>query len=270
MKVIFNALLIVAACAAVFFSFNHSSKFAKEQEARLSAVNENKTVTANAEATEANIDETQGILKEAQDQQQLLTQSISTLKSTESSLKRDMAEVEATIKQQDEELASVEQTIQQVKDSLKNLGGGDITMENLGDKIAEIEADNAAKQKQIEELESNADASEKRIASSKSESQRLTEKAVDRSARIARNATEARVTAVNQEWGFVVIGAGSNSGFAPQTRLLVQRDGRLIGRVKPSSVESTQTIADIDLDSISPGVRIQPGDRVILATPASN
>jgi hypothetical protein len=81
---------------------------------------------------------------------------------------------------------------------------------------------------------------------------------------------EARVTAVNHDWGFLVIGAGSNSGFSPQTSLLVKRDGRLIGKVNPSAIEPTQTIAEIDLKALAPGVRIQPGDSVILAKPAGN
>ena len=50
----------------------------------------------------------------------------------------------------------------------------------------------------------------------------------------------------------------------------MKRDGRLIGKVNPSAIEQTQTIAEIDLKTLSPGVRIQPGDAVILAKPASN
>ena len=82
--------------------------------------------------------------------------------------------------------------------------------------------------------------------------------------RIGRNAMEAVVTAVNQDWGFLVIGAGSNSGFSPQTSMLVMRDGRLIARVRPSSIEPNQTIAEIDFKSMPRG-RIQPGDRVMLS-----
>jgi hypothetical protein len=93
---------------------------------------------------------------------------------------------------------------------------------------------------------------------------------VERSSRIGRNVMDAVVTAVNQDWGFLVIGAGSNSGFTPQTDLLVERDGRKIGRVRPSSIEATQTIAEIDLESLASGVRLQPGDRVILAQPVAN
>ena len=75
------------------------------------------------------------------------------------------------------------------------------------------------------------------------------------------------VTAVDQDWGFLVIGAGSNSGFSPQTGLLVTRDGHLIGRVRPSSIEPNQTIAEIDFKSIAAGARIMPGDRVMLGKP---
>ena len=63
----------------------------------------------------------------------------------------------------------------------------------------------------------------------------------------------------------VVIGAGTKTGFTPQTTLLVKRDGKLIGKVRPTAIEPTQTIADIVTDSMAPGVRLQPGDRVILA-----
>ena len=93
---------------------------------------------------------------------------------------------------------------------------------------------------------------------------------VERSSRISGNAMEAVVTAVNQDWGFLVIGAGSNSGFTPQTSLIVQRDGRMIGRIRPSSIEPTQTIAEIDFNSLASGVRLQPGDRVMLAKPNTN
>ena len=76
---------------------------------------------------------------------------------------------------------------------------------------------------------------------------------------------ESVITAVDQNWGFVVIGAGAKTGFTPQTVLLVKRDGKLIGKVRPTAIEPTQTIADIVTDSMAPGVRLQPGDRVILA-----
>ena len=170
---------------------------------------------------------------------------------------------------QEEEFAQLDKALEEVNEILKSLGGG-VTLDTLSDKIKEIEDDKIAKQKKLEELETLGGAAEKALVVSRSELDRLAKRMVERSARIGKNSMEAVVTAVNQDWGFLVIGAGSNSGFTPQTSLLVERDGRSIGRVRPSSIEPTQTIAEIDLKSLSAGVRLQPGDRVILATPASN
>ena len=111
---------------------------------------------------------------------------------------------------------------------------------------------------------------EQLLAKNNDELDRLVKRKVDRDARIGRNSMESVITAVNQDWGFLVIGAGSNSGFTPQTSLVVERDGRFIGRVRPSAIEATQTIAEIDFSSLANGVLLQPGDRVILATPTSN
>ena len=113
-------------------------------------------------------------------------------------------------------------------------------------------------------------AAEKLLEKNRAEVDRLVKRDIERNSRIGRNSMESVVTAVNQDWGFLVIGAGSNSGFTPQTSLIVERDGRLIGRVRPSSIEPTQTIAEIDFNSLASGVRMQPGDRVILAKPTSN
>ena len=98
----------------------------------------------------------------------------------------------------------------------------------------------------LDELETLVGSSEKMLAGSRADFDRLVKRDIERNSRIGRNSMEAVVTAVNQDWGFIVIGAGSNSGFTPQTSLIVQRDGRLIGRVRPSSIEPTQTIAEID------------------------
>ena len=125
-------------------------------------------------------------------------------------------------------------------------------------------------QAKLDELETLVGSGEKALAARRSEIDTLMRRDIQRSARIARNSMEAVITAVNQDWGFLVIGAGANSGFTPQTSLLVQRDGQLVGRVTPSAIEPTQTIAEIDFDSLPAGARIQPGDRVILAKPNAN
>jgi FKBP-type peptidyl-prolyl cis-trans isomerase len=147
---------------------------------------------------------------------------------------------------------------------------GEVNIDTLAGIIGQIEEDKKAREKKLEELETLVAAAEKKLAQNNSDADRLTQRKLERNNRISRNAMEAVITAVEQGWGFVVIGAGSNTGFTPQTSLLVKRDGKLIGRVRPSSIEPNQTIAEIDQESLVLGVRLQPGDRVILARPATN
>ncbi|GAA5128727.1 hypothetical protein JIN84_02360 [Luteolibacter yonseiensis] len=269
MKATFYVVAILAACGAAFFSFNQSNKFKSINKVHDEAVSSHATATAELTTTDKAITEEKAVIAAAQEKQGLLTQSVSSLKSTETSLKSESVKLDADLKTQEAEFAQVQVALDQVKKALETIGG-DVTIETLPGKIQEIEDDKTAKTKKLEELTTLADGAEKNLVNSRAELDRLAKRLVERNSRIGRNSMEAVVTAVNQDWGFLVIGAGSNSGFSPQTTLLVERDGQKIGRVRPSSIEPTQTIAEIDLESLSAGVRVQPGDRVILAEPASN
>jgi hypothetical protein len=148
--------------------------------------------------------------------------------------------------------------------------GGDVTVDNIGEKIKEFENRKSEQQTKLEELETLTTAAEKAFTTNRAELDRLMKRDLERISRIASGTTESVISAVNQDWGFLVIGAGSNSGFTPQTSLIVHRDGKALGRVRPSSIEPTQTIAEIDFDTLATGVRLQPGDRVMLAKPSGN
>lgn len=269
MKAILYIVAIVAACGAAVLSFTHSNKFKALEIDRLGTISTNKETTASADAADTEIKKEKALLAASQEKQELLTQSVSSLKSTGSSITTKIAQLKEDLTGQDEEFAQLNKALDEVNVILADLGGG-VTLDTLPEKIQEIEDDKKAKQIKLEELEVLITGSEKTLASSRAELDRLAKRMVERNSRISRNAMGAVVTAVNQDWGFLVIGAGANSGFTPQTSLLVERDGRRIGQVRPSSIEATQTIAEIDLESLAAGVRIQPGDRVILAKPSTN
>ncbi len=269
MKAILYVVAILASCGAAFFSFSHSKKFADLEKLRIETIATNKQVMADAEVAEKKIRDEKARLAASKGRRADLEQSVSQLKSTGSGLASDIRKLDADITSQTEEFAQLEKALEEVNKILAGLGEN-VTLDSLPAKIQQIEDDKTAKQKALEELETVVSAAEKDLATKRSELDRLAKRMIERSARIGRNAMQAVVTAVNQDWGFVVIGAGSNSGFTPQTSLIVERDGRKIGRVRPSSIEPTQTIAEIDLESSVSGVRIQPGDRVILADPVTN
>ncbi len=269
MKAILYVVAIIAALGAVYFTLDHTKKFEALQTVRRETIATNKKTSADADVTENKLKHEKEVLVTSTSRREELTQSITTLKSTGSTLKRQVDELDATLAAQDAEFAELKKTLEEVNKILKDLGGN-VTLESLPDKIKEIEADKKSRQDKLEELQTLVAAAEKLLEKNRAEVDRLMKRDMERNSHIGRNSMESVVTAVNQDWGFLVIGAGSNSGFTPQTSLIVQRNGRLIGRVHPSAIEPTQTIAEIDFNSLATGVRLQPGDRVILSKPATN
>lgn len=268
-KPILYVVALLAIGAGAYYTLEHTRLFEDLQAERLKTIEDNKTTSAFADGKEKELKDERAVLAEAESQKVLLTESIRALQSAGGLLERDVAELDVTLSAQKEEFEILEKAMEEVGVILADLGE-DINFDNLPEKIAQVEEDKKQRIAKLEELETLVSAAESLLTKNKGELERLVQRKVARDSRIGRNAMESVITAVNQDWGFLVIGAGSNSGFTPQTSLLVQRDGRMIGRVRPSSIEPTQTIAEIDYSSLAIGVRFQPGDRVILEKPISN
>ncbi len=269
MKIAFHILAIIACGVAIYFSLSHKEKFKKQQDVRLLTIATNRSVVASTEAANTEIKRERELLAVSVERRDTLDASVQALTSKGNTLKAEVDELDTELVAQKVELDGLQKILEEVRTILAGLGE-EVDIDTLPDRIKSLQDERDMRQEKKDELEVLVTGAEKSVAAKQAENQRLFERKTARNARISRNATEAVVTAVDQNWGFLVIGAGSNSGFTPQTDLLVKRDGRLIGRVKPSAIEPTQTIAEIDFDSLSPGVRIQPGDRVMLANPAAN
>jgi len=269
MKAILYAIAILVFGVAIYFTLEHTRKFEELEEVRLKTNADNRAVTASAEAKESELRKLNEDLAEAKQRRVEASTSLELANTDGSRLEREVSALDNTIRAQNAELAEINAELDALRVTLGGLGE-DITFENLPDRVQQVQEELESLQGRHEELTTLIGGAEKALATKRDEIDRLTRREVQRSARIGRNSTEAVVTAVNQDWGFLVIGAGSNSGFAPQTSLLVTRDGRLVGRVNPTAIEPTQTIAEIDFESLPVGARIQPGDRVILTQPTAN
>jgi hypothetical protein len=58
-------------------------------------------------------------------------------------------------------------------------------------------------------------------------------------------AAKGNVVAVDPKYDFVILSIGSDQGLVPNARLLVNRDGKLIGQVKVTSVQPGRAIANV-------------------------
>lgn len=269
MKAVLYIVLIVVSGGAAVFSVMSSKKFDAATESRLEVVAANKKVTEEAAATDKKIKDEKPKLIAIGEKRELLTQSVDAVKSARKSLATDLDKLKTDEEAQNDEFDQHEKSIAEINSILAGLGG-DVGLDTLPQKIKQLQEDKRTKQAKFEELEVLIGGADKSLATNQVEMDRLTKRVTDRNNRIKHNSVEAVVTAVNQDWGFLLIGAGSKSGFTTQTNLLVQRDGRLIGRVRPSAIEPAQTVAEIDLKALATGVRLLPGDHVILAKPEAN
>jgi cell shape-determining protein MreC len=88
--------------------------------------------------------------------------------------------------------------------------------------------------------------------------------------KVMRNGLEGKILAVNPSWNFVVISLGDRNGVENNSELLINRGGQLIGKVRITTVEPSTSVADIVVNSIRPGLSVQPGDTVIFKGPESD
>ena len=73
------------------------------------------------------------------------------------------------------------------------------------------------------------------------------------------------VRAVDHNWNFVVLDLGDRQGVVNNAEMIVTRGGTLVGKLRVTSVEPGQSIADILPNSVPPGISVERGDRVIYA-----
>ena len=71
------------------------------------------------------------------------------------------------------------------------------------------------------------------------------------------------IVAVDPKYDFVILDIGGNQGLEPGAKLLVNRDGRLIGQLRITSVEPNRAIANVLPEWKQEGVEIMEGDQVI-------
>jgi len=273
MKAIFYVLALLAIAAGAYFSYDNMSKFEKQVETTKQYKDQDDTVLANIAKRKKELETATDENTAAKEALNLVNANIDKLNSDQSSLKRELGEIEATLEEQEATLEAARQGFANAKKAIEALGlpiDGEINAANIKEVIGKLNDQKKELTAELQDLDELNEGLREDIADNRSEIARLADRKAERSARFRRNAMESVITAVNNEWGFVVIGAGTSSGFKPETRLLVKRGGRAIAEVAPSSIEASQTIAEIDYDTVAPGVMLQPGDRVILAQPATN
>lgn len=265
MKSLFYALSVVAIAAAGYFGWEVKNKLGQQILDRDELVQVNKNLSND-------IDQREGLRKEKEDALGVSKDELALARSGLEAAKSNFGGFESTLEKVDESLKTAtaeEAEVEKIKDSIVALFPGtpieDVPQVYEG--LVKQQKDLTAEAEKLEDEMKNL---KERVTRGKADIVRVQGKIGESKERVATNTFQATITGVSGEWGFVTIGAGEKSGLASDSRLLVQRNGRLIGKLEVSKLEVNRALAEIVPDSMRPGVVLQRGDQVILETTRSN
>jgi myosin heavy subunit len=165
----------------------------------------------------------------------------------------------AAINKEIEEIVAKKQAMQEVLNS--KVGGG--TPEELLAKNEALKKENDAKVEEIDQITKEADVAKKASIESDNLVARLKQQQATRAKAITLASRSGTVSAVNPDFGFVIVNFGQNQGVSSESRLLVKRGNQLIGKLNIVQIEGNTTVADIAVKSLTPGFSVEPGDEVV-------
>ena len=222
------------------------------------------------------------------DSKQALTTTQSTLSIAKSDLKKSQEELTAAVAKADEATKEVATQKGQMDDLTKKIADAAKDIEEKTGTIAVLEKkikdmgptppgpntdeDPVTKvlKGEIEKLKTEVAESKALIDSVTTQKKELGDKMAslerykkDHETGLQRQGVTGRILAVNGGWNFVVLSVGDKQGAAMNGTMIVLRGGEPIAKARITSVEASQSIADILPGSVRKGVTVQPGDTVV-------
>jgi hypothetical protein len=142
----------------------------------------------------------------------------------------------------------------------------DMKPETMVEQINGMKKATAEYQAEVEMKRKEVEAEETKMVDARRALDEVVRKIEDRKKSFDRNSLNARIVAVNADWGFVVVNAGKSVGITDATKLLVTRGGQTVGKLNIVSIQGERTVANIVPETLTAGMSVSPGDQVILET----
>ena len=267
MKTIFYILSVLVIGAAAFYSLENSKKLQNEIDVYTETRDTKRNVEDTISDTEKVLADTEGQLETAKSLNADLINEMENMKSREAAYNRTKEEEQVKIDEANDRLEQLAEIKAKID---KALEGVDIAWPQIPSEIKRLQELRKKKGDDLDLLNGLIAKLTKEVADKQASNERESDRLTKIRTKIAQNAKVGAITSVNSTWGFVIVNLGTNnSNVTDQSKLLVTRNGRLLGRLTPHSVEKNQTVCDLNARDINPGVRIQPGDQVTLADSSS-
>ncbi len=154
---------------------------------------------------------------------------------------------------------------QKIQDELASFNFSD--PQEIIDRKEEVDTKNKELVASNDEMNTLVEGAAKKAGTLENELGVLQKRQAEYRQKLINNGKQYQIVAVDPQWGFVIVNAGEDNMITPQTVLLVSREGKSIAKLKITSLEKRQTVADIVEGSLAEGNRLQVGDQVILLKP---
>jgi hypothetical protein len=229
-----------------------------------------RTEVTDFDAAQLELDKTTERLVATQDKLDTTNNSIATVESEIGTLETDL---KTTIAKTSEVDLKDRELSDELEGMLGQIAELDVIKAKMGN-IEEFKADLAGKNAELVAVKQSILSAENalNIANDKVKQQQgtiadYTELQRDQVSGIIRRPMRVPIREVYGEYGFVVLGAGDNSGIVPKATMVVMRGGTNICTVTVASVDPSYSVASIDVGTLAEGEVIMAGDVVLPLKP---
>jgi hypothetical protein len=187
------------------------------------------------------------------------TSKMSDLQGNLAASNKQVSDLSAQVEEVRKGVADKDAQIAQLNDKIKGMGSAPVApAANTAtlDQIKDLET-------QRDELKTVKDGLESQLKIAQNQLAAVQKHDQDRETMQAMKGLRGQVLAVDRNWNFVVLNLGDRNGVVDSATLIVQRGASMVGRVRITSVEPSQSIADIIPNSVPAGISVQPGDTVV-------
>jgi len=254
-------LLIVAALLSVgSLVLGYLNKDAHEATKQTLDTKVAEIATAQGQITDLNQE-----VEEAEALIEAKNQEISNVQSEMAGVRTELNKAKAAAQAAENQINVKNMEIQDLEGQIAKLKEAQTTAPDPNQPDPNTEATNqiAELQQQVEAAEMEAKLMAEKVEAAQNRVKALERDAARREGAILAKGLQGQILAVNPAWNFVVLSLGDRQGVAPNAEMVVRRGGRMIGKIRITSVEKSNSIADIVSGSVPSGLKIQPGDTVI-------
>ena len=266
MKLVVYIIAILAIAGAAFLSkqniTSHEEQLTKTKE-------QNKKVIAKRVDVEDEDNERIAEVKLRDEQENINIENVETKRIRETDVKNE-TKLSGSFDDELETLLTEKERINQVIVEIeRELQGINVPLEEIESFVTSKEDEKKSLTKRDIALKEEVAIFKGSVEANKSVIENFKASQIKRRNNLNANRISSLITAVDSEWGFVVVKPHEGAIIKPESKLVVIRGNKHIGRLTINAIENEagRVLANIDYSSLVRGMRIRPGDRVILSEP---